>query len=369
MSCSASGLLSTRSVLVTMAIFGRLLDRRQLLGDETVAGAELLVRRAGRSRSRRPRPRWSRTTSLSRSPSRVRGLCRPGVSTRISWASGRCTMPRTVCRVVCGRFEVIATFCPTRAFVRVDLPALGRPTKQAKPARCGVPGRRGRASPAGSARRRRSARGPDPAPWSRVPRRARGHPWRPLRGAVARPARTSGVPADMSRTAAQVGLGRASASVTSAAASSDAAPLHAAIATAACTAVRVSDGRLTSDARCRCGRSRRVRPRPRRRAVARPGGAGEHDELVVLGIQRRFSHSRRLREPVEHDPRIGRRRLAGPARPLEPCRAARRRAVGGAADRARGPTARRASSVRRRARPPEASARPPYRRRPVPAPA
>ena len=48
-------------------------------------------------------------------------------------------MPRTVCRVVCGRLEVIATFWPTRAFVRVDLPALGRPTKQAKPARCGRP--------------------------------------------------------------------------------------------------------------------------------------------------------------------------------------------------------------------------------------
>ncbi|GAA2226336.1 hypothetical protein GCM10010104_18120 [Streptomyces indiaensis] len=43
-------------------------------------------------------------------------------------------MPRTVCRVVCGWFAVIATFWPTRAFVRVDLPALGRPTKQAKPA-------------------------------------------------------------------------------------------------------------------------------------------------------------------------------------------------------------------------------------------
>jgi hypothetical protein len=75
------------------------------------------------------------TTSFSRSPSSVRGLCSPGVSTRISCASGRCTMPRTVCRVVCGWLEVIATFWPTRAFVRVDLPALGRPTKQAKPAR------------------------------------------------------------------------------------------------------------------------------------------------------------------------------------------------------------------------------------------
>ena len=81
-----------------------------------------------------------RTMSFSRSPSSVRGLCSPGVSTRISCASGRCTMPRTVCRVVCGWFAVIATFWPTRAFVRVDLPALGRPTKQAKPARWGAPG-------------------------------------------------------------------------------------------------------------------------------------------------------------------------------------------------------------------------------------
>ena len=43
-----------------------------------------------------------RTRSLSRSPSRVRGRCRPGVSTRISCASSRCTMPRTTLRVVCG---------------------------------------------------------------------------------------------------------------------------------------------------------------------------------------------------------------------------------------------------------------------------
>ena len=73
------------------------------------------------------------TRSLSRSPSRVRGRCRPGVSTRISWASGRCTMPRTTVRVVCGLSEVIATFCPTSALVSVDLPAFGRPTNDTKP--------------------------------------------------------------------------------------------------------------------------------------------------------------------------------------------------------------------------------------------
>ena len=53
----------------------------------------------------------------------------------INCASGRCTMPRIVCLVVCGLLEVIATFVPTRALVRVDFPALGRPTKQANPER------------------------------------------------------------------------------------------------------------------------------------------------------------------------------------------------------------------------------------------
>ena len=49
------------------------------------------------------------------------------------WASGRCTMPRTACRVVCGFEDSITIFRPTSALVSVDLPALGRPTKQAKP--------------------------------------------------------------------------------------------------------------------------------------------------------------------------------------------------------------------------------------------
>ena len=45
------------------------------------------------------------------------------------WKSSRCTIPRIVCPVVCGRIEVIATFVPTRAFVNVDLPVFGLPTK------------------------------------------------------------------------------------------------------------------------------------------------------------------------------------------------------------------------------------------------
>ena len=39
------------------------------------------------------------------------------------------------CRVVFGREEVIATFVPTMAFTRVDLPTLGRPTTATKPER------------------------------------------------------------------------------------------------------------------------------------------------------------------------------------------------------------------------------------------
>ena len=75
------------------------------------------------------------TRSLSRSPSSVRGRCRPGVSTRISWASARCTMPRTTVRVVCGLELVITTLLPTSALVSVDFPAFGRPTNDAKPLR------------------------------------------------------------------------------------------------------------------------------------------------------------------------------------------------------------------------------------------
>ena len=56
-----------------------------------------------------------------------------------SWASGRCTMPRMACRVVCGLLEVIATLLPTSALVSVDLPVLGLPTKQAKPDRWSCP--------------------------------------------------------------------------------------------------------------------------------------------------------------------------------------------------------------------------------------
>jgi hypothetical protein len=42
-------------------------------------------------------------------------------------------MPRIARLVVCGRLLVIATLLPTSAFINVDLPTFGLPTKQANP--------------------------------------------------------------------------------------------------------------------------------------------------------------------------------------------------------------------------------------------
>ena len=78
--------------------------------------------------------RESRTMSLSLSPSSVRGRCRPGVSTRMSWPLSRLTTALTTRRVVSGRSEVIATFWPTSALVSVDFPVFGRPTTHTNPA-------------------------------------------------------------------------------------------------------------------------------------------------------------------------------------------------------------------------------------------
>ncbi len=117
------------------------------------------------------------TRSLSRSPSSVRGRCSPGVSTRISCASGRCTMPRTTVRVVCGREDVIATLVPTIALVSVDLPAFGRPTKQAKPDLCRRPARSSQ-PPRADRSRPRSLRRTCPSP-ARARRSARGRPSSP----------------------------------------------------------------------------------------------------------------------------------------------------------------------------------------------
>src|SRR5262245_60382558 len=60
----------------------------------------------------------------------------PGVSTKTICPSGRVTMPLMRVRVVCGLAETAAMCSPTSAFSRVDLPALGRPMRAAKPDLC-----------------------------------------------------------------------------------------------------------------------------------------------------------------------------------------------------------------------------------------
>ena len=75
------------------------------------------------------------TRSCMRSVRMSRGRCTPGRSTRISCrsASRSVATPRIARRVVCGRTEAIATWEPTIALTRVDLPALGRPASPMKP--------------------------------------------------------------------------------------------------------------------------------------------------------------------------------------------------------------------------------------------
>ena len=134
-SCSATFAFDAASVFVTIATFFASRVLVELLVDEPVARADRLVRRARRSAMTSTSPSVDCTSELRRSPSRVRGRCRPGVSTRMSCPCSRCTMPRMARRVVCGFELVIATFSPTSAFVRVDLPTFGRPTIETNPAR------------------------------------------------------------------------------------------------------------------------------------------------------------------------------------------------------------------------------------------
>src|SRR5205814_5696207 len=57
----------------------------------------------------------------------------PGVSRKVIWPSGRVTMPRTTCRVVCGLSVTIETFSPTTRFRSVDFPEFGRPIIETNP--------------------------------------------------------------------------------------------------------------------------------------------------------------------------------------------------------------------------------------------
>ena len=71
--------------------------------------------------------------SLKRSPSSVRGLWMPGVSTNTTWASGRSRMPRTSVRVVWGLSETIETFEPEDAVQQRRLPDVGPADDRAEP--------------------------------------------------------------------------------------------------------------------------------------------------------------------------------------------------------------------------------------------
>src|SRR5262249_34848734 len=82
-------------------------------------------------------PMASVAESLSRSPSSVRGLWMPGVSTNTICASSpstcRRSTPRTWVRVVCGLSDTLLTLSPRMALSSVDLPTLGRPTSVTNP--------------------------------------------------------------------------------------------------------------------------------------------------------------------------------------------------------------------------------------------
>ena len=110
--------------------------RFQQAGDEAVAGPDALL-------AVDHQQRHVGVGQLALDPllhpfgQRVAGRCTPGRSTRISCrsASRSVATPRIARRVVCGRTETIATWLPTRALTRVDLPTLGRPARPTNPER------------------------------------------------------------------------------------------------------------------------------------------------------------------------------------------------------------------------------------------
>ena len=56
----------------------------------------------------------------------------PGVSMKTSWVAPRVSTPVMRVRVVWGLSETMATFSPTTALRREDLPTLGLPTRLTK---------------------------------------------------------------------------------------------------------------------------------------------------------------------------------------------------------------------------------------------
>ena len=75
----------------------------------------------------------SRTALFSRSPRAFLGLWKPGVSTKMTWASSRVYIQRILFLVVWGFSEMMASLRCMRLLRSVDLPTLGRPTMPTKP--------------------------------------------------------------------------------------------------------------------------------------------------------------------------------------------------------------------------------------------
>ena len=142
-SCGSSAWPRTASTLFTTQIAGRAGGRDLLLVDEGIAPADAggaihhlhdhvdPVDRVAHEIVQ-PQPRagsWACGT--------------PGVSVNTICAPSAFQIARMSRRVVCGLSDTIATFCPTSAFTRVDLPTFGRPTTAtiaaAEPARRSSP--------------------------------------------------------------------------------------------------------------------------------------------------------------------------------------------------------------------------------------
>ena len=123
---------STRSVLLSTRIF---FTRRDAIS-VTMARSCGPISLTSTSTSSTSIPSIASSTLLTMySPSRVRGLCRPGVSRKTICQSGLLATPMMRLRVVCGLLLTMATFSPTIAFIIVDLPTFGRPTIAANPER------------------------------------------------------------------------------------------------------------------------------------------------------------------------------------------------------------------------------------------
>ena len=131
----------------------------------------LVERQTRRRRTRRQQMQYGSSPALSSRPHRSPGQSRrrpparpvtasfmrllsafrwrrwkPGVSTKMYWASASVRTPSTRSRVVWGLRDVMLTRSPTSALIRVDLPTFGRPMTATMPTRravsCIRPGRR-----------------------------------------------------------------------------------------------------------------------------------------------------------------------------------------------------------------------------------